>query len=52
MLQYYGGYLTGHLDSLPSSDTLRYTVLKKDTFNFNPENIEGTLVLVLQRHKK
>jgi hypothetical protein len=51
-LGFYQGRLTGHIDTLPSSDTLRYTVLKKDTFNFNPENIEGTMVLVLRRHKK
>ena len=42
--------LTGTLDDLPSSDTLRYTVLKRDTIDFHDKNIEGTLVLLLNRH--
>lgn len=42
--------LTGTLADLPSSDTLRYTVLKRDTIDFHDKNIEGTLVLLLKRH--
>jgi hypothetical protein len=44
------GRLEGTLRDLPSSDTLRYTVLKRDTIDFRPNNIEGTLILILKRH--
>lgn len=46
-LQDFKGRLTGTIDSLPISDTLRYTVLKRDTIDFRPNNIEGVLILVL-----
>jgi len=48
-LQDFRGELTGNIDSLPVSDTLRYNVLKRDTLDFRPGNIEGEIVLILQR---
>ncbi len=42
--------LTGTIDDLPSSDTLSYTVLKRDTIDFRPSNIEGTLILLLKKN--
>jgi hypothetical protein len=44
------GTITGLLNSLPVNDTLRYTVLKRDTIDFHPSNIDGTLVLILQNY--
>ncbi len=44
------GTITGQLSSLPINDTLRYTVLKRDTIDFRPSNIDGTLVLILQKY--
>jgi hypothetical protein len=50
-LQDFRKQFTGNLSVLPKSDTLRYTVLKRDTIDFNPHNIEGELVLVLQKKR-
>jgi hypothetical protein len=49
-LQDIKGHLTGTIDSLPTSDTLRYTVLKRDTIDFEYSNIEGVLTIVLRRN--
>jgi hypothetical protein len=38
-------------DNLPSSDTLYYNVLKKDTIDFKPENIKGRIRIILLRKK-
>ena len=46
----YLGTITGELDSLPMKDTLRYNVLKRDTIDFHPSNLDGTLVLVLYNY--
>jgi hypothetical protein len=51
-LQDIKGRLTGTIDSLPVSDTLRYTVLKRDTIDFKPSNIEGVLTIVLHKNSK
>ncbi|MDB5154918.1 MAG: hypothetical protein JWR54_3669 [Mucilaginibacter sp.] len=45
------GRLTGTIDLIPISDTLRYTVLKRDTIDFTPGNIEGVLTIVLRRKR-
>jgi hypothetical protein len=39
-----------YLNALPPSDTLYYNVLKQDTLDFKPENIEGVFRIVLFRH--
>ncbi|MBS1522215.1 MAG: hypothetical protein JST50_14530 [Bacteroidetes bacterium] len=39
-------------DKLPSSDTLYYNVLKKDTIDFRPENIKGRIKIILLRKSK
>jgi hypothetical protein len=44
------GRITGIVNSLPVNDTLRYTVLKRDTIDFQPSNIEGTLVFLLKNY--
>lgn len=39
------------VDTLPSSGVLYYNVLKKDTMNFKPENVEGRMKIVILNHK-
>ena len=48
-LQDIKGRITGSISSLPISDTLRYTVLKRDTVDFDAVNIEGILPIILKR---
>lgn len=39
-------------DELPSNDTLKYKILKKNNLNFGESNIMGELVLVVKRNKQ
>lgn len=43
------GICTGTIKEIPKSDTLRYTVLRKDNLDFTDDNIIGELVFVLKR---